>query len=186
MGPMGVQGAPGSPGAQGSQGPSGPTGPVGPAGASPFSLNGTDTYYTQGNVRYRNSQPQCPRSLRVEESRQAVGFPWLCPPFPASCPFRSTHGTTGYLLPHRPHRADVPQRVPQADSPVTSKPGESEAAATDAVVGAQYIAPTSAGFRACDDSATSSRSLRRPDRTSEGSESSSVGRSTGSGLGAWR
>ena len=57
------------------------------------------------------------------------------------------------------------------DSPVMSRHGESEAAATDDGVGARYIAPTSAGFRACDDSATSSRSLRRPDRTSEGSES---------------
>src|SRR5712692_8115073 len=72
------------------------------------------------------------------------------------------------------------------DSPVTSRHGESEAAATDDVVGARYIAPTSTGFRVCDDLATSSRSLRRPDRTSEGSESLSVGRSTGSGLGAWR
>src|ERR1700738_1582874 len=83
----------------------------------------------------------------------------------------------GYLLPHRPHRADFPQRVPQADSPVTSSHGESEAAATDDVVGVRHIAPTSTGFRACDDLATSSRSLRRPDRTSEGSESLSVGRS---------
>src|SRR6202011_2150378 len=72
------------------------------------------------------------------------------------------------------------------DSPVTSRHGESEAAATDDVVGARYIVPTSTGFRACDDSATSSRSVRRPDRTSEGSESLSVGHSTGSGLGAWR
>jgi hypothetical protein len=29
-------------------------------------------------------------SLRVGERRGAVGVPWLCPPFPASCPFRST------------------------------------------------------------------------------------------------
>jgi len=29
-------------------------------------------------------------SLRVEETQWAVGFPWLCPPFPVSCAFRST------------------------------------------------------------------------------------------------
>jgi hypothetical protein len=28
-------------------------------------------------------------ALRVEEARGAVDFPWLYPPFPASCPFRS-------------------------------------------------------------------------------------------------
>jgi hypothetical protein len=28
--------------------------------------------------------------LRVEETRWAVGFLWLYPPFPASCPFKST------------------------------------------------------------------------------------------------
>ena len=86
----------------------------------------------------------------------------------------------GCLLPHRPHRADFPQRVPQADSPVTSSHVESEAAATDDVEGARHISPTSSGFRACDDSDTFSKFLRRPDRTSEGSESLSVGRNTGS------
>src|SRR5260370_31918915 len=29
------------------------------------------------------------RSRRVEESRCALGVPWLCPLFPASCPARS-------------------------------------------------------------------------------------------------
>jgi hypothetical protein len=28
--------------------------------------------------------------LRVEETQWAVGFPWLCPPFPVSCAFRFT------------------------------------------------------------------------------------------------
>jgi len=39
--------------------------------------------------------------------------------------------------------ADFPQRVLKRDSPVTSSHGESEAAATDDVVGARYIAPPS-------------------------------------------
>jgi hypothetical protein len=45
------------------------------------------------------------------------------------------------------------------DSPLVSRHGESEAAATDDGVGARYIAPTSTGFRVCDDLATSSRSV---------------------------
>ena len=53
---------------------------------------------------------------RVEETRCTVDFPWLYPPFPASCPFRSIMAHRG-LPPHRPHRADFPQRVRQADSP---------------------------------------------------------------------
>src|SRR5205809_89856 len=53
---------------------------------------------------------------RVEETRCTLDFPWLCPPFPASCPFRSIMAHRG-LPPHRPHRADFPQRVRQADSP---------------------------------------------------------------------
>ena len=53
---------------------------------------------------------------RVEETRCTLDFPWLYPPFPASCPFRSILAHRG-LPPHRPHRADFPQRVRQADSP---------------------------------------------------------------------
>src|ERR1700690_2050000 len=53
-------------------------------------------------------------SLRVEESPVSCRFSMLCPPFPASCPFMSTVALPGCLLPHRPHRADFPQRVPQA------------------------------------------------------------------------
>ena len=44
------------------------------------------------------------------------------------------------------------------DSPVSPRHGEAEVAATDDVVEARCSAPTSSGFRACDDSATSSRS----------------------------
>ena len=42
-----------------------------------------------------------------------LGVPWLYPPFPASCAFRFTM-TSSALPPRRPHRADLPQRVPQA------------------------------------------------------------------------
>ena len=53
---------------------------------------------------------------RVEETRRTLDFPWLYLPFPASCPFRSIMAHRG-LPPHRPHRADFPQRVRQAESP---------------------------------------------------------------------
>src|SRR6516165_3827775 len=53
-----------------------------------------------------------PRSARrVEETRCTLDFPWLYPPFPASCPFRS-------ILAHRglpPHRT-TPCRFPAAGS----------------------------------------------------------------------
>src|SRR5262249_5691757 len=52
---------------------------------------------------------------RVEDARCTLDFPWRCPPFPASCPFRSIMARRG-LPPHRPHRAAFPQRVRQADS----------------------------------------------------------------------
>src|SRR5215831_577182 len=48
---------------------------------------------------------------RVEEARCTLDFPWLCPPFPASCPFSS-------ILAHRglpPHRT-TPCRFPAAGS----------------------------------------------------------------------
>jgi hypothetical protein len=60
--------------------------------------------------------PKLRGTRRVEEARCTVDFPWLYPPFPASCPFRSIMAHRG-LLPHRPHRADFPQRVRQAHSP---------------------------------------------------------------------
>lgn len=50
IGPQGPQGPTGATGATGAQGPQGPIGPQGPAGASPWVLNGNNTYYTQGNV----------------------------------------------------------------------------------------------------------------------------------------
>jgi hypothetical protein len=57
QGPQGPQGPQGLQGPQGSQGPTGATGPQGPAGASPFSLNGTDAVYTQGNVGIGTATP---------------------------------------------------------------------------------------------------------------------------------
>lgn len=50
QGPQGPQGPIGPAGAQGATGPTGPQGPIGPTGASPWSLNGTATCYTIGNV----------------------------------------------------------------------------------------------------------------------------------------
>jgi hypothetical protein len=47
-------------------------------------------------------------ALRVEEARGAVDFPWLCPPLPASCPFRSI------LAP----REAPPLRIPPCRFPV--------------------------------------------------------------------
>jgi hypothetical protein len=56
--------------------------------------------------------------FRVEETlRKAVGFLWLYPPFPASCPFKSTMAYRE-SPPHGPRRADFPQRVLQALLPV--------------------------------------------------------------------
>src|SRR6201984_1903517 len=61
----------------------------------------------------RSAHPSRLERVRVEEPRCALDFPWLCPPFPASCPFRSiiTHRE---LPPHGSRRADFPQRVLQA------------------------------------------------------------------------
>src|SRR5215469_15739974 len=60
---------------------------------------------------------------RVEETRCTLDFPWLYPPFPASCPFRSIMAHRG-LPPHR----TPPCRFPAAGSSSgfpTSPPGSS-------------------------------------------------------------
>jgi hypothetical protein len=66
----------------------------------------------------------------------------------------------GDLLPPNPTVQISRSGFLQQNSPVTSSHGESEVAATDDVVEAWCIAPTSSDFRACDDLATSARSLR--------------------------
>ena len=53
----GPQGVPGPQGAPGAEGPPGPQGPQGPAGASPWNLNGLNTFYSQGNVGIATSSP---------------------------------------------------------------------------------------------------------------------------------
>ena len=63
QGPTGAQGIPGPQGPDGvtgpagAQGPQGPAGPQGSAGASPFSLNGNNAVYLQGNVGLGTSTP---------------------------------------------------------------------------------------------------------------------------------
>jgi hypothetical protein len=59
-GPTGPTGPQGSAGATGTQGPTGATGPVGPAGASPWSLSGSNTFYTTGLVSVGTSSPASP------------------------------------------------------------------------------------------------------------------------------
>jgi hypothetical protein len=68
------------------------------------------------------------RRGRVEETRCTVDFPWLYPPFPASCPFRSIMAHRG-LPPHR----TTPCRFPAAGSssgfttsPQGSSPGSGQ------------------------------------------------------------
>ena len=67
IGPMGQTGAQGPQGPQGEQGQQGPTGPQGPPGASPWQLNGNDTYYVQGRVGVGTSSAG--RTLDVSESQ---------------------------------------------------------------------------------------------------------------------
>ncbi len=75
IGPTGLTGAtgpigpPGLTGATGPIGPIGPQGPQGPIGASPFGLNGTTAYYTQGNVGIGTTTP----SARLEIFNPAAG-----------------------------------------------------------------------------------------------------------------
>src|SRR5439155_20181271 len=56
-GPTGSQGVQGNTGPTGSQGVAGATGATGATGASPFSLNGTSAYYTDGNVGIGTTTP---------------------------------------------------------------------------------------------------------------------------------
>src|SRR5215472_14868929 len=47
-----------------------------------------------------NAHPASNACRRVEETRCTLDFPWLYPPFPAACPFRSIMAHRG-LPPHR-------------------------------------------------------------------------------------
>ncbi len=66
VGPQGPQGAQGAQGPQGLVGPVGPQGPQGPAGASPWLLNGLDTYYLQGEVGIGTNTPFYPLHIITE------------------------------------------------------------------------------------------------------------------------
>lgn len=75
QGATGPQGPQGPQGATGAQGPQGPEGPQGPAGASPWSLNGTITYYTAGRVGVGTNAPSPSAQLDVEvQSGGAFGI----------------------------------------------------------------------------------------------------------------
>jgi len=82
--------------------------------------------------------------------RSAVGVPWLYPPFPASCPFRST--VAGPLLSPLtdPTVQDYRSGFLKRDSPSYSKRGRSEVATTGVSVGLLQISPTSSRFHECD------------------------------------
>lgn len=73
-GATGPQGPQGATGAQGPTGPQGPQGPTGPTGASPWSLNGTITYYTAGRVGIGTSAPSGSALLDVEAGAGAFGI----------------------------------------------------------------------------------------------------------------
>ena len=72
-GPQGLTGAQGFPGATGATGPQGLTGAQGPAGASPWGLNGANTYYTAGNVGIGTTSPGYPFTIVP-----AAQFPMVC------------------------------------------------------------------------------------------------------------
>jgi len=72
MGPGGPQGPKGDKGDTGATGAQGPTGPAGPAGASPFSLNGSDAVYTQGNVGIGTTSPIMPLFVQKDGTDQGA------------------------------------------------------------------------------------------------------------------
>ena len=71
-GPAGPTGPAGPAGAAGPAGPTGPTGPTGPAGASPFTLSGSNAYFTTGLVGIGTNQPQY--ELHVTTSQARGGY----------------------------------------------------------------------------------------------------------------
>ncbi len=71
-GAQGPQGLTGPTGANGPQGPTGPQGSAGSAGASPFSLSGSNAYYTAGAVGIGLNAPLYP--LHVNTSLPRAGY----------------------------------------------------------------------------------------------------------------
>ena len=68
QGPTGPTGVQGPMGLQGPQGLTGPTGPQGPPGASPWGLNGLNTYYSQGKVGIGTAYPGYPLHIDSNSS----------------------------------------------------------------------------------------------------------------------
>jgi hypothetical protein len=74
IGPQGPQGNTGPQGPLGPTGPVGPTGPIGPAGASPFTLNGQNAVYTQGNVGVGTITPTAKLEVESLAAFTSVGI----------------------------------------------------------------------------------------------------------------
>ncbi len=97
IGPLGLQGIQGLQGAKGDVGPTGETGPMGsqgiqgilgakgntgdtgPAGATPFGLNGSDTYYVDGKVGIGTMNPERPLHLSDAMRLEPVAAPPVSP-----------------------------------------------------------------------------------------------------------
>ena len=70
-GPQGPQGPQGVAGPSGTQGATGAQGPIGPAGASPWVLNGSNSYYSAGNVGVGINAPTYPFHAQSNGNRAA-------------------------------------------------------------------------------------------------------------------
>ena len=89
------------------------------------------------------------RDLRVEESATGFRCSWLYPPFPASCPFRSTLAAPTLSPLTDPTVRDYRSGFLKCVSPHHAKSVGYAAATRDVLVGAQQMSPRSSPFREC-------------------------------------